>query len=116
MTPTDLITINHAWLADSTDCSKLELVDQQSWSKMVAKHLILFLLAASVATVASIQVMFEQFKQCTSNGVLDCNLRVRKVNRTLATLYGNATLNVDLGDDFVVSINKNPSAFCVLTE
>ncbi|EDS34420.1 conserved hypothetical protein [Culex quinquefasciatus] len=67
--------------------------------------LILFLLAASVATVVSIQAMFEQFKQCTSNGVLDCNMRVRKVNRTLATLYGNATLNVDLGDSFITSVN-----------
>ncbi|EDS34423.1 conserved hypothetical protein [Culex quinquefasciatus] len=72
---------------------------------MVANRLILSLLVAPIAIVASIQVMFEQVSQCTSNGVLDCNLRVRKLNRTLATLYGNVTLNEDLGNNFITSFN-----------
>ncbi|XP_052565927.1 uncharacterized protein LOC120428048 [Culex pipiens pallens] len=68
------------------------------------------LLTVALASVAAVQMMMDQFKECTSNGVLECNLRVRKINRTTAALYGNVTLLVDLGSNFVTGFNVFHSA------
>ncbi|XP_001854113.2 uncharacterized protein LOC6042967 [Culex quinquefasciatus] len=70
---------------------------------MAVKTATCFLLLAAVASVELIQVMFDQFKHCKSNGILNCNLRVHKINRTVASLYGTATFRVDLGESFVTS-------------
>ncbi|EDS34425.1 conserved hypothetical protein [Culex quinquefasciatus] len=76
---------------------------------MVAKASLLLLLVISIATVKSVQVMLEQLNHCTSNGGLDCNLRVRKLNRTVAAMYGNVTLQVDLGNNFLTSFGLSYS-------
>lgn len=73
---------------------------------MAVKTATCFLLLAAVASVELIQVMFDQFKHCKSNGILDCNVRVHKINRTVASLYGNVTLKIDFGDSFVVSARQ----------
>ena len=64
-----------------------------------------YLLLLTLVSVSAIQMMFDQLRHCTSNGMIECNVRVRKINRTVAALYGNATLKVALGDSFVVSVN-----------
>lgn len=72
---------------------------------MVAHAKIVFcLLAAAVTSVQLVQIMFEQFRRCSSNGVIECNLRVRKINRTVAALYGNVSILIDIGDSFMVSV------------
>lgn len=67
---------------------------------MVATWTTLFFFILTLTSINCVQIMFEQFRQCSSNGVIDCNLRVRKINRTTAALYGNATVRMDLGKNF----------------
>ncbi|KAL1397476.1 hypothetical protein pipiens_009732 [Culex pipiens pipiens] len=54
--------------------------------------------------------MLQSFLQCNSSGMIDCNLRVRKINRTTAALTGNLTFNVDLGRDIETSVDFYHSA------
>lgn len=56
-----------------------------------------FLLAAFVA---SIELMFERFEQINGTGIAECNVRVRKFNRTTASLLGNVTVKVELDNSF----------------
>ena len=72
-------------------------------SGMIFNALFVWLLV--VTCTESIQVMFESFLQCNSTGVLECNLRVRKINRTTAALVGNFTYTKDVGSDYEVFLD-----------
>ncbi|XP_038115519.1 uncharacterized protein LOC119768731 [Culex quinquefasciatus] len=54
----------------------------------------------TVCCVGSFQVMFDSVGSCSSTGLFECNMRVRKLNRTTAALVGNLSQTEDVGSNF----------------
>ncbi|EDS34419.1 conserved hypothetical protein [Culex quinquefasciatus] len=61
-------------------------------------------LLAVTSTVTAIEAMFEGFNKCEPNGILECRLRVRKINRTTAALFGTIDLKVEMSDHIETAI------------
>lgn len=61
------------------------------------------LLILTISPASSVQVMFDSFSYCNGTGMMECTVRVRKLNRTTAALSGKIIQTVDIGDSFEVS-------------
>lgn len=67
---------------------------------MDQKTILILLVLSGSSTIVALQYMFQGFNGCESNGVMDCTLRVRKVNRTTAALNGTIILHKDLDGSY----------------
>lgn len=57
----------------------------------------------SLSAAAALQGMLEMFEQINGTDMINTNLRVRKINRTTAGLYGNSTIEVVLDNEYKAS-------------
>lgn len=79
-----------------------------NYYQMEPKLVPLWILLASTSFVAPFQYVFEGCKLSEATVLAESTLRVRKLNRTAAGLYGNFTLKLDLDESFTVG-SDNPA-------
>lgn len=79
-----------------------------NYYQMEPKLVPLWILLASTSFVAPFQYVFEGCKLSEATVLAESTLRVRKLNRTVAGLYGNFTLKLDLDESFTVG-SDNPA-------
>lgn len=81
-------------------------------SGMIIFYTVLCLLAPA----AAIQAMLENFEQVSGDDLINFQVRVRKINRTTAALYGNSTIQTEFGNEYVVSFSSNHTLSTVMLQ
>ncbi|XP_038115518.1 uncharacterized protein LOC119768730 [Culex quinquefasciatus] len=71
---------------------------------------VLMLSLLVIAPASSIQVMFDSVSNCNGSGVIDCNVRVHKINKTTAALMGELVQNMEVDDSYVGSVELHHSS------
>ncbi|XP_040168271.1 uncharacterized protein LOC120903112 [Anopheles arabiensis] len=58
-----------------------------------------------LSATESLKVVFENFKQLTGHDIVECDIRVRKFNRTMTVLNGSFILQTWINDSIELSVD-----------